>query len=81
MVDDLDAALTEYEARLTEACEQDFALVGGGAVFDEDPNGARVGLQPAERPRLRRVRAAAGPPTSRCKPCPTRSQASPSVAT
>jgi ABC-type branched-subunit amino acid transport system substrate-binding protein len=42
VVDDLDAALTEYEARITEACEQDFALVGGGAVFDEDPNGVRV---------------------------------------
>jgi hypothetical protein len=43
VVDDLDAALTEYEARLTEACEQDFALVGGGAVFDDDPNDVRVG--------------------------------------
>ncbi len=43
VVDDLDAALLEYETRVTEACEQDFALVGGGAVFDEDPNNARVG--------------------------------------
>jgi Periplasmic binding protein len=43
VIDDLDAALTEYEARITEACEQDFALVGGGAVFDEDPNDVRVG--------------------------------------
>lgn len=43
VLDDLDAALTEYEPRLTEACEDDFALVGGGAVFDEDPNGVRVG--------------------------------------
>ncbi len=43
VVDDLDAALTETEARLTEACTKDFALVGGGAVFDEDPNGVRVG--------------------------------------
>ena len=42
VLDDLDAALTEYEARVTEACERDFALVGGGAVFDEDPNGVRV---------------------------------------
>jgi len=42
VIDDLDAALTEYEARMTEACEADFALVGGGAVFDEDPNGVRV---------------------------------------
>jgi hypothetical protein len=42
VVDDLDAALTEYEARVTDACTKDFALVGGGAVFDEDPNGVRV---------------------------------------
>lgn len=42
VVDDLDAALTEYEARITDACTKDFALVGGGAVFDEDPNGVRV---------------------------------------
>ena len=42
VLDDLDAALTEYEARITEACSTDFALVGGGAVFDEDPNGVRV---------------------------------------
>ncbi len=39
---DLDAALTEYETRMTEACDRDLALVGGGAVFDEDPNGVRV---------------------------------------
>jgi len=43
VLDDLDVALTEYEARMTEACTVDFALVGGGAVFDEDPNGVRVG--------------------------------------
>ena len=43
VVADLDAALTEYEARITEACSRDFALVGGGAVFDEDPNAVRVG--------------------------------------
>lgn len=42
VLDDLDAALTEYEARMTEACAKDFALVGGGAVFDDDPNGVRV---------------------------------------
>ena len=42
VLDDLDAALTEYEPRLTEACADDFALVGGGAVFDEDPNDVRV---------------------------------------
>lgn len=42
VLDDLDAALTEYEARMTEACTKDFSLVGGGAVFDDDPNGVRV---------------------------------------
>jgi hypothetical protein len=43
VLDDLDAALTEYEPRMTEACSSDFAVVGGGAVFDEDPNNVRVG--------------------------------------
>ena len=42
VVDDLDAALSDYEARVTEACEQNLAMVGGGAVFDEDPNDVRV---------------------------------------
>jgi hypothetical protein len=39
---DLDAKLFEYEARITESCERDFSLVGGGAVFDEDPKDLRV---------------------------------------
>ena len=43
VVDDADAKLFEYEAAITTACERDFALVGGGAVFDEDLNGVRVG--------------------------------------
>jgi len=43
VVDDRDAKLFEYEAVMTAACTSDFALVGGGAVFDEDPNGVRVG--------------------------------------
>ena len=30
-----DAKLTEYKQRITEACQEDFFLVGGGAVFDE----------------------------------------------
>lgn len=34
VVDDLDAKLTEYSARISEACQDDFFLVGGGAVFD-----------------------------------------------
>ena len=43
VVDDVDAKLFEYEAAITTACERDFAIVGGGAVFDEDPNDVRVG--------------------------------------
>lgn len=30
-----DAALTDYQQRIVEACAEDFALVGGGAVFDD----------------------------------------------
>lgn len=33
-VDLLDAALTDYQPRIAEACENDFFLVGGGATFD-----------------------------------------------
>jgi ABC-type branched-subunit amino acid transport system substrate-binding protein len=29
-----DAAITEYQARLGEACDQEFAMVGGGAITD-----------------------------------------------
>jgi hypothetical protein len=42
VIDDLDAKLFEYGQRVGEACQQDFALVGGGAVFDAQDNGARV---------------------------------------
>jgi len=34
-VDYLDAKLFEYKDRITEACAQDFSLVGGGGVFDD----------------------------------------------
>jgi hypothetical protein len=43
VLDDLDAKLFEFEDRITDACERAFALVGGGAVFDDDPNDIRVG--------------------------------------
>jgi ABC-type branched-subunit amino acid transport system substrate-binding protein len=43
VLSDVDAKLLEYEPAITEACGRDFALVGGGAVFDEDPNNVRVG--------------------------------------
>jgi len=36
VVDKRDAALTNVKARMTESCDQDFFLVGGGAVFDQD---------------------------------------------
>jgi hypothetical protein len=42
VITDRDAALTEYNARIIDACSQDFALVGGGAVLDEADNGGRV---------------------------------------
>ena len=42
VIDDLDAKLFEYGQRVGEACQRDFALVGGGAVFDAQDNGARV---------------------------------------
>jgi hypothetical protein len=34
-IDKLDARITEYKQRIQEACERDFALVGGGGVFDD----------------------------------------------
>jgi hypothetical protein len=43
VLSDVDAKLFDYEPAVTEACGRDFALVGGGAVFDEDPNDVRVG--------------------------------------
>ncbi len=43
VLSDVDAKLFDYEPAITDACGRDFALVGGGAVFDEDPNDVRVG--------------------------------------
>lgn len=37
-----DAKLTEYKQRITEACAQDFLLVGGGGVFDDSGQTERV---------------------------------------
>ncbi|MGH9211780.1 MAG: ABC transporter substrate-binding protein [Acidimicrobiales bacterium] len=43
VVEKLDAALFSYADRIAEACNGDyFAVVGGGAVFDDADNGARV---------------------------------------
>jgi hypothetical protein len=41
VVADRDAALTDYNARIVEACAEDFAMVGGGAVLDDADNGGR----------------------------------------
>lgn len=35
-VDKKDAGLVNVKAKMTEACSDDFAMVGGGAVFDQD---------------------------------------------
>lgn len=40
--DELDAALFEYKQRITEACQNDFALVGGGGVFDQTGQDERL---------------------------------------
>lgn len=42
VVADRDAALTDFNARVIDACAEDFALVGGGAVLDDADNGGRV---------------------------------------
>jgi ABC-type branched-subunit amino acid transport system substrate-binding protein len=42
VVADRDARLGEYAQRIGEGCAEDFALVGGGAVFDNTDAGARV---------------------------------------
>lgn len=34
VIDDLDAKLFDYGQRMADACQRDFALVGGGGVFD-----------------------------------------------
>jgi hypothetical protein len=43
VIEDLDAKLFEFEPRIIDACDRVFAVVGGGAVFDDDPNDVRVG--------------------------------------
>lgn len=42
-LDLLDAKLVEYRQRILEACDQDFSLVGGGAVFDDAAQKDRLG--------------------------------------
>jgi ABC-type branched-subunit amino acid transport system substrate-binding protein len=45
-----DAKLTEYKQRITEACQEDFMLVGGGGVFDETGQEERLGCMLPEIP-------------------------------
>ncbi len=42
-LDKLDAKLLDYKAVITQACTQDFALVGGGGVFDNTGQAERLG--------------------------------------
>jgi ABC-type branched-subunit amino acid transport system substrate-binding protein len=42
VVDDRDAKLTDYNGVILQSCDEDFSLVGGGAVFDDADNGGRV---------------------------------------
>ncbi|MGZ4689000.1 MAG: ABC transporter substrate-binding protein [Acidimicrobiia bacterium] len=42
VLDERDAALTNYQARVVESCDQDFFMVGGGAVFDDTGVEARL---------------------------------------
>jgi hypothetical protein len=42
VIDDLDARLFDYGQRIAEACQRDFALVGGGAVFDNQAIDERI---------------------------------------
>ncbi len=45
-----DAKLTEYKQRITEACQDDFMLVGGGGVFDDTGQDERLGCVLPEIP-------------------------------
>ena len=55
-----DAALFNVKARMTEACAEDFMLVGGGVVFDQDGVNTRLELRDARDRRLRGEPAGAG---------------------
>ena len=37
---DLDAKLMEYPSAITKGCQEDFAMVGGGAALDNGDGGA-----------------------------------------
>ena len=43
VVDKRDAALSNVQARMVESCRDDFAMVAGGATFDQDGVATRLG--------------------------------------
>jgi ABC-type branched-subunit amino acid transport system substrate-binding protein len=55
-----DAKITEYKQRITEACQQDFMLVGGGGVFDDTGQDERLGCLLPEIPAYQVTSAARG---------------------
>ena len=71
-VNERDAKLTEYKQRITEACAEDFFLVGGGAVFDDTGQEERLNCLLPDVPGLRRSPRRPGAPTSRRQPLPER---------
>ena len=42
VIDKLDAKITAYQSVVAQACEQDFALVGGGGAFDDTGQKTRL---------------------------------------
>lgn len=50
VVDKRDAALTNVKARMTESCDEDFLIVGGGVAFDQDGVETRLGCLLPEIP-------------------------------
>jgi ABC-type branched-subunit amino acid transport system substrate-binding protein len=50
VVDLLDSALTNVQAKMVEACSKDFMMVGGGAVFDQNGVDARLSCLMPEIP-------------------------------
>ncbi len=50
VVDQRDAALTNDKAQMVISCAQDFMVVGGGAVFDQDGVATRLGCLMPEIP-------------------------------
>ncbi|QYG93637.1 ABC transporter substrate-binding protein [Iamia sp. SCSIO 61187] len=65
-----DAKITEYKQRITEACQEDFMLVGGGGVFDDTGQEERLGCLLPEIPAYQVSSAARGADLA-VRPLPT----------